>query len=152
MSTLYSKRPILCRPFVVTAYVRGQSGELVADIPACCPAGAGEEDPRCRIGIHHRRERKTGPRMVFVATCHRHGLSFSLYPPAYAPYRGSQSHEWLRTVRQLLRRPSALRGLSLWRRSTEQPFQNRDICAREHLEPRDSTAKSKGLVRIPRSR
>jgi len=54
-------------------------------VPWRCPLGA--DGSECRVGIHSKRERKTGPCVpLTVAHCHRHGLYFTLYPPAHVPY------------------------------------------------------------------
>lgn len=39
------------------------------------------------MGLHSHRARKTGPEIALVvARCHRHGVSFTVYPPGYVPY------------------------------------------------------------------
>jgi hypothetical protein len=39
------------------------------------------------VGRHDHRSRKTGPQIpLVVARCHRHGVSFTVYPPGYVPY------------------------------------------------------------------
>jgi hypothetical protein len=73
----------------VTPYVvRREDGQVDAVIPARCPeASTGEE---CHVTVHHRRTRKCGPGFALVvAKCQRHprGGAFTLYPPAWAPYR-----------------------------------------------------------------
>lgn len=66
-------------------YERDESGRLGAPLPERCPCGDGSSD--CRVGFRGHRLRKTGPRIaLMVARCHRHGISFTVYPPAYVPY------------------------------------------------------------------
>lgn len=39
------------------------------------------------MGFRGRRARKTGPQIpLTVVRCHRHGVSFTVYPPAHVPY------------------------------------------------------------------
>ncbi len=39
------------------------------------------------MGLHDQRSRKTGPQIpLVVARCHRHGVSFTVYPPGYVPF------------------------------------------------------------------
>ena len=39
------------------------------------------------MGAHDHRHRKTGPRIpLLVARCHRHQVTFTVYPPGYVPY------------------------------------------------------------------
>jgi len=39
------------------------------------------------VGVHDSRPRKTGPQIpLVVARCHRHGVSFTVYPPGHVPY------------------------------------------------------------------
>ncbi len=39
------------------------------------------------MGLHDHRPRKTGPQLpLVVARCHRHGVSFTVYPPGHVPY------------------------------------------------------------------
>ncbi len=55
-------------------------------LPTRCHAE--QADPTvCRIGVHHRRERKTGPRFpVVVLICYAHQRGFTLYPLGHVPY------------------------------------------------------------------
>jgi hypothetical protein len=88
MEESYSGRRRSCSPFVVTSYVAGADGELIAELPACCPVGGADGGGECRVVQHHRRTRKSGPQhSLCVATCRAHGTAFTLYPPGYAPYR-----------------------------------------------------------------
>lgn len=66
-------------------YERDESGRLEAPLPERCPLG--DEGSDCRVGLRGHRSRKTGPRIALtVARCHRHGISFTVYPPGYVPY------------------------------------------------------------------
>ena len=41
----------------------------------------------CDVVLHDRRIRKTGPAdPLAVCRCHRHGVSFTVYPPGFVPY------------------------------------------------------------------
>lgn len=54
-------------------------------LPGRCPLGA--DGSECRVGVHHHRARKTGPRFALVvARCHAHQLTFTVYPPGHVPY------------------------------------------------------------------
>ena len=75
------------RDFVVTVYRVQPNGELEPDLPERGPCDNRAGLP-CRLGIHHHRWRKTGPRIwLVVMRCRVHKGFFTLYPPAYAPYR-----------------------------------------------------------------
>lgn len=88
MGESYCGRPCSCSPFVVTSYTTGAGGELVAELPACCPIGCVDGSRACRVVRHHRRKRKSGPQhSLCVARCNTHETAFTLYPPGYAPYR-----------------------------------------------------------------
>lgn len=68
-----------------TAYERDEADELRAALPSRCPLG--DDGSACRVGLHGHRLRKTGPQIpLMVARCHRHELSFTVYPPGYVPY------------------------------------------------------------------
>jgi len=58
--------------------------------PAVMPRGcvhAATGDEACVLGVHHVRERKTGPRIpVTVLQCRTHGRAFTLYPLGHLPY------------------------------------------------------------------
>lgn len=55
-------------------------------MPSICPLHS-TDDHDCRIGISHRRLRKTGPDFsLFVMVCREHNIGFTLYPPGYYPY------------------------------------------------------------------
>jgi len=74
------------RAFVITAYVAGPEGQLLAQMPneGVC---AQRDNRPCRLGVHHRRERTTGPRFALtVARCRTHQCAFTLYPPGHVPY------------------------------------------------------------------
>lgn len=73
-------------PFVVTEYRANACGEQVPAIPSRGPCGAhlGEA---CRLSVHHRRERSTGPGFpIWVLNCSAHVVWFSLYPPGHVPH------------------------------------------------------------------
>lgn len=54
--------------------------------PALGPCAGGDGEP-CRLVLHHRRSRKTGPDFALeVLRCRRHGVTFTLYPPGHVPY------------------------------------------------------------------
>jgi hypothetical protein len=41
----------------------------------------------CRLSLHHRRERSTGPGFpLWVLHCSTHGVWFTLYPPGHVPH------------------------------------------------------------------
>jgi len=87
MSASYPVGQSSHRPFIVTPYVVGQGGTLEPQIPASCPRGACTGEP-CRLSLHHRRRRKTGPECpLAVIACRTHGVCFTLYPPGYGPWR-----------------------------------------------------------------
>ena len=74
------------RPFVITAYLPGPDGELRAQMPSAGPCADRDERP-CRLGVHHRRPRCTGPCFsLTVARCRAHQSAFTLYPPGHLPY------------------------------------------------------------------
>lgn len=75
------------RPFVITPYVEGDDGKLVPLLPDEGPC-RGSDGRRCRLSVHHHRERKTGPEFsLAVVCCAAHGPpAFTLYPPGYVPY------------------------------------------------------------------
>ena len=73
--------------FVTAPYESDERGELRAVLPTRCPfAEPGEDD--CRLGVHHRRERKTGPcsRLDVVRCATHRGQCFTLYPAGHFPY------------------------------------------------------------------
>lgn len=91
MPGCYRAGPPLRRPFLVTSYIEGRDGRLVAQLPSCCPHGAGEPgEPAgstCVLAIDHHRQRKTGPvHPLAVVRCRTHRCGFTLYPPGFAPY------------------------------------------------------------------
>jgi hypothetical protein len=70
----------------VTAYVVGEIGRPLPFVPVEAPCGVGA-DIRCKVGVHHVRERSTGPGFdLVVVHCHTHRQFFTLYPPGYSPY------------------------------------------------------------------
>lgn len=74
------------RTFIVTSYVSGEDGSLLPLVPSKAPCGVAA-DGECKIGVHHVRERVTGPGFALVVVrCHTHQQAFTLYPPGYAPY------------------------------------------------------------------
>lgn len=78
------------KPFIVTPYSARDAGmTLRPEIPYACPFAVTSDvrDP-CRIGMHHRRKRKTGPGYpLSVMSCEAHECTFTLYPPGFAPYQ-----------------------------------------------------------------
>ena len=71
--------------FIVTPYEPDINGALHPKFPLkgpCCG-----DDNSCHIGVHHIRERKTGPRFpLTVIQCKTHNKHFTLYPPGHTPY------------------------------------------------------------------
>lgn len=68
-----------------TPYFSDASGQLRCVVPTRCCAGS--DGSECRVGLHDKRARKSGPGFeLWVARCHRHGLSFTLYPAGFVPY------------------------------------------------------------------
>jgi hypothetical protein len=83
----YPAGPRCGRAFIVTPYVVGPDGALGPKMPERCPGATGDGEKGCRLAVHHRRERKTGPRhSLVVATCRTHRGSFTRYPPGHRPY------------------------------------------------------------------
>lgn len=73
--------------FVTAPYEPDEQGRLRAILPARCPfASPGEAT--CGLGVHHSRERKTGPCFALdVVRCAAHpDHAFTLYPPGHFPY------------------------------------------------------------------
>ena len=75
------------RAFVITPYVEGPGGRLVAKVPSEGPCRE-LDGVACRLVIDHHRSRKTGPEFpLAVLRCGRHGRrAFTAYPPGYVPY------------------------------------------------------------------
>jgi len=73
--------------FATAPYEADEQGQLRAVLPTRCPFASPEEDG-CRLGVNHRRERKTGPCFPLdVVRCARHPVhSFTLYPAGHFPY------------------------------------------------------------------
>lgn len=89
MDCCHTSRPFARRSFIVTAYTVGDGGRFVPVMPLACVAeGASSSgDDPCRIWLHHRRARKTGPGFpLTVVECRTHRVAFTLYPPGYVPY------------------------------------------------------------------
>lgn len=74
------------RFFVQSPYTPDAQGVLCCQLPTRCPQATA--DTPCRIGIHHHRERTTGPCFALVvARCHAHPKpAFTVYPPPHVPY------------------------------------------------------------------
>lgn len=70
---------------MIAPYRPGEAGFLRPEVPAVCPfAEAGDA---CAVGVHHWRERRTGPRHpLMVARCAVHEVAFTVYPPGHVPY------------------------------------------------------------------
>jgi len=75
------------RPFVISPYVEGDDGTLVALLPSEGPCREVDE-AACRLWLDHHRHRKTGPEFpLAVLRCGAHGRrAFTVYPPGYVPY------------------------------------------------------------------
>lgn len=72
--------------FIIVPYEPDSNNILFPQIPLYGPCNINDEN-QCRIGIHHLRDRKTGPCFLLtVIQCHKHNKFFTLYPPGYAPY------------------------------------------------------------------
>ena len=92
-------------------YESDECGRLRAVLPARCPfASPGEAS--CRLAVHHRRQRTTGPCFPLdVVRCKSHPVHcFTLYPPGHFPYG-----------RQALARCSVAGPLLLVDATTRQP-------------------------------
>lgn len=73
-------------PFVITPYREDGDGKLTAVLPSRGPCG-GLAHEACRLTVHHRRSRSTGPCFpLTVVYCAVHDVSFTLYPPGHVPY------------------------------------------------------------------
>ncbi len=72
--------------FVQAPYTHDAQGDLCCQLPTQCPQA--EAGMACRVGIHHLRERTTGPCFpLVVARCHAHPKpAFTVYPPPHVPY------------------------------------------------------------------
>ena len=69
------------RPFVIADYGDGR----LTDLPLVCPYA--DDVDGCDVALHAHRDRKTGPgHPIAVLRCHRHDVSFSVYPPGFVPY------------------------------------------------------------------
>ena len=73
--------------FVQTDYRQGDA-RPVARLPEFCPyLEEDDQDPACRVLVHHLRNRKTGSvRQIVVCWCAGHRKAFGLYPPDGVPY------------------------------------------------------------------
>lgn len=91
-------------------YEVDESGGVRVALPGRCPLGA--DGSECRVGVHDRRARKTGPRIpLVVARCHAHGGSFTVYPPGHIPY-GRAAVEPVDLAGRSVRAPSGKQGWS----------------------------------------
>jgi len=74
-------------PIFATAPYEPKKGQLRAILPARCPFAPQGEDS-CRLGVHHRRQRTTGPCFPLdVVRCATHPVhAFTLYPAGHFPY------------------------------------------------------------------
>ena len=73
-------------PFVITPYVPDAEGVLQPKLPTSGPCGS-EGEAVCRLGVHHRRDRRTGPCFpLAVMQCRTHARAFTLYPSGHVPY------------------------------------------------------------------
>jgi len=74
------------RSYVVTAYHSDEEGTLIPNIPTQGPCSSWEGGA-CRLGLHHKRSRKTGPCFpLWVMRCRTHQHAFTLYPLGHGPY------------------------------------------------------------------
>ena len=74
------------RPFAAGPYGLGDDQPRPIVLPVSC-VWADNEEGRCEIAVHHRRERKTGPEFaVLVLRCRTHRRAFTLYPLGQVPY------------------------------------------------------------------
>lgn len=90
MSSYPDARSKSRRPFITTAYRPDAEGVLHPELPSRCPFSSSDEPTPCVLGLHHVRERKTGPCFgLAVLACSVHRRSFTLYPPGFAPYQRS---------------------------------------------------------------
>mgnify|MGYP001585605896 CR=1 FL=1 len=90
MESCHTPRPGARRSFIVTPYQVGDDGVFVPAMPRECLRASAECDGDgcvCRIGLHHWRQRKTGPGFpLVVGECRTHHVAFTLYPPGHVPY------------------------------------------------------------------
>lgn len=78
-------RPRTSPAFVTTPYCVKEA-EFAAERPTRGPCW--DDTEPCRVGLDHRRQRKTGPPWGWVAVmrCVVHGRAFTVYPPGHVPY------------------------------------------------------------------
>ena len=70
---------------MVVPYTPNADNVLTPHIPLTGPCYKKDGQP-CKIGVHHLRDRKTGPCLALtVIKCHTHKKHFTLYPPGYTP-------------------------------------------------------------------
>lgn len=75
------------RFFVIARYWPDDEGAFTPELPTVGPCRAGDDGPQCRLGVHHWRDRKTGPCFrLAVVRCRAHHRAFTLYPPGHVPY------------------------------------------------------------------
>lgn len=81
-------RALRASGFATAPYAPDAKGVLLPQVlPSTCLAKPRQAEEPCRIGVHHWRERKTGPRFpVAVLYCWTHAAAFTLYPPGHFPY------------------------------------------------------------------
>ena len=74
------------RDFVVAPYSRDSAGVLSTTLPKECLRSSATAT--CDVRAKSYRIRKSGPGFALtVAKCHAHDVSFTIYPPGYAPYQ-----------------------------------------------------------------
>ncbi len=74
------------RMFVISEYYEDDNGKFRPKLVDLCSCYTSNDCP-CRIGVQHYRNRKTGPPFhLLVAKCKTHEISFTVYPPGYAPW------------------------------------------------------------------
>lgn len=83
---MYHYQPVTQRVFVQAPYRPDERGDLECRLPHDCPRA--EAGSPCRVGVHHFRDRTTGPCFpLVVAVCATHGPpAFTVYPPGHVPY------------------------------------------------------------------
>lgn len=81
-------RPLRAADFATAPYTPDAEGVLLPQVlPTSCLATRRPDEEPCRIRVHHRRGRKTGPQFpVTVLCCRTHRGAFTLYPPGHFPY------------------------------------------------------------------
>ncbi|MCP4576005.1 MAG: hypothetical protein GY846_06950 [Deltaproteobacteria bacterium] len=74
------------RKYVISPYYADDNGNFRPELPDLGPCDESDDCP-CRICVNHYRKRKTGPFDFSVVECKIHAISFTIYPPGYAPFQ-----------------------------------------------------------------